>query len=117
MGKVNELYNVLHYADVFLLPSEQESFGLAALEAMAAGTPVVSSNAGGIPEVNIHGKTGYITEIGDVEQMAKYAVEMLSNEALLKELKENAKIQAQIFDIKNIIPQYEELYKSTLEKF
>jgi glycosyltransferase involved in cell wall biosynthesis len=117
MGKVNELYQILKYADVFLLPSEQESFGLAALEAMAAGTPVISSNTGGIPEVNIHGKTGYLADVGDVKTMSQYAVQLLSDENLLKEMKNNARNVAQTFDLKNIIPQYEELYKNTLRDF
>lgn len=72
MGKVNDLYQILAYADVFMLPSQQESFGLAALEAMAAGTPVISSNAGGIPEVNKHGVTGFIADVGDVDAMVEY---------------------------------------------
>ena len=117
MGKVNELYQILKYADVFLLPSEQESFGLAALEAMAAGTPVISSNTGGIPEVNIHGKTGYLANVGDVETMSRYAIELLSDEKLLQEMKQNARDVAQTFDLKNVIPQYEELYKKTLADF
>lgn len=114
LGKVNELYRVLKLADVFLLPSEQESFGLAALEAMAAGVPVISSNAGGIPEVNIHGKTGFVADIGDVDTMTKYAKELLSDDILLAEMKVNAKENAELFDIKNIIPQYLTLYKDVL---
>ncbi|SKC09052.1 N-acetyl-alpha-D-glucosaminyl L-malate synthase BshA [Soonwooa buanensis] len=116
LGKVDDLQRILKLADVFLLPSEQESFGLAALEAMAAGVPVISSNAGGIPEVNINGKTGFVADIGDVETMTKYAIELLSDEKLLAEMKLNAKENAELFDIKNIIPQYIALYNKLLEK-
>ena len=117
LGKVNDLYRILQLSDVFLLPSEQESFGLAALEAMAANTPVISSNAGGIPEVNIQGETGFLTEIGNVEAMSNYTIKLLSNEELLAEMKINAKKQAIKFDLKNILPLYEEMYQSTLERF
>ena len=116
LGKVDDLQRILKLSDVFLLPSEQESFGLAALEAMAAGVPVISSNAGGIPEVNIHGKTGFVANIGDVERMTKYAIEMLSDEKLLADMKLNAKENAELFDIKNIIPQYIALYNKLLKK-
>jgi glycosyltransferase involved in cell wall biosynthesis len=107
----------LQLSDVFLLPSEQESFGLAALEAMAAYTPVISSNAGGIPEVNIQGVTGYLAEIGNVEAMSNYTIKLLSDEKLLSKMKFNAKEQALKFDLKNILPLYENMYKETLEKF
>jgi N-acetyl-alpha-D-glucosaminyl L-malate synthase BshA len=117
MGKVNELYKILQAADVFLLPSEQESFGLAALEAMAAETPVVSSNAGGIPEVNIQGETGYLAEVGNVEAMSNYTIRLLSDEELLTKMRKNALRQAQKFDINTILPLYEEMYRETLEKF
>src|SRR5690606_34798851 len=85
LGKVNDLYNVLCSSDLFLLPSEKESFGLAALEAMAARVPVISSNAGGIPEVNIDGKTGFVLPVGDVENMAKKGIELLQNEQMRSE--------------------------------
>jgi N-acetyl-alpha-D-glucosaminyl L-malate synthase BshA len=116
LGKVNDLYNVLCSSDLFLLPSEKESFGLAALEAMAARVPVISSNAGGIPEVNIDGKTGFVLPVGDVENMAKKGIELLQNEKMLTEFKENAKQQAIHFDKKNILPMYEDLYYSILQK-
>ncbi len=109
LGKVNDLYRILQLCDVFLLPSEQESFGLAALEAMAASTPVVSSNAGGIPEVNIQGETGYLTEVGNVEAMSNYTIKLLSNDDLLQQMKHNAKQQAERFDIKKILPLYEDM--------
>ncbi len=117
LGKVNDLYKILELSDVFLLPSEQESFGLAALEAMAAETPVISSNAGGIPEVNIQGETGYLAEVGAVDAMSNYAIKLLSDEKLLAEMKKNAKDQALRFDLKIILPRYEEMYKRTLENF
>lgn len=117
LGKVNDLYKILQVSDVFLLPSEQESFGLAALEAMAAYTPVVSSNAGGIPEVNIQGETGFLAEIGNVEAMSNYTIKLLSNEKLLAGMKKNAKEQAIKFDLKNILPVYEKMYTETIEKF
>lgn len=117
LGKVDNLYRILQLSDVFLLPSEQESFGLAALEAMAAHTPVVSSNAGGISEVNVQGVTGYLAETGNVEAMANYTIKLLGNEELLLKMKEEAKKQAVKFDIANIIPIYEEMYKETIEKF
>ncbi|MGS0748233.1 N-acetyl-alpha-D-glucosaminyl L-malate synthase BshA [Halpernia sp. GG3] len=117
MGKVNDLYKILELSDVFLLPSEQESFGLAALEAMAASTPVISSNAGGIPEVNIQGVTGFLAEIGNVEAMTNYTIKLLSNEKLLAEMKLNAKAQAIKFDLKNILPIYEKMYEETLSRF
>ena len=94
LGKVNDLYRILQLSDVFLLPSEQESFGLAALEAMAAETPVISSNAGGIPEVNIQGETGFLAEIGNVEAMSNYTIKLLSDDDLLAKMKKNAKEQA-----------------------
>ncbi|UJF28600.1 N-acetyl-alpha-D-glucosaminyl L-malate synthase BshA [Kaistella sp. 97-N-M2] len=117
LGKVNDLYKVLQLSDVFLLPSEQESFGLAALEAMAAETPVISSNAGGIPEVNIQGETGFLAEIGNVEAMSNYTIKLLSDENLLTEMKKNAKEQALRFDLKNILPLYEKMYENTLSNF
>ena len=117
LGKVNDLYRILQLSDLFLLPSEQESFGLAALEAMAAQTTVISSNAGGIPEVNIQGETGYLAEIGNVKAMSNYAIKLLSNDDLLQEMKNNAKKQAIKFDLKNILPLYEQMYDETLRNF
>ena len=117
LGKVNDLYRILQLSDLFLLPSEQESFGLAALEAMAANTPVISSDAGGIPEVNIQGETGYLAEIGNVKAMSNYAIKLLSNDDLLQEMKNNAKKQAIKFDLKNILPLYEQMYDETLRNF
>lgn len=116
MGKINDLYNVLCSSDLFLLLSEKESFGLAALEAMAARVPVISSNAGGIPEVNIDGKTGFVLPVGDIKGMAEKAIMLLQNDKMMEEFRNNAQQQAQKFDMKNILPMYEELYLSVLEK-
>lgn len=117
LGKTKDLYKILELSDLFLLPSSQESFGLAALEAMAAYTPIVSSNAGGIPEVNIDGETGFWANVGDVDKMSADAIKILSDENLLQRMKENAKKQAIRFDIKNIIPQYETMYEQVLVDF
>jgi len=117
LGKVNDLYKILELSDVFLLPSEQESFGLAALEAMAARTPVISSNAGGIPEVNLQGVTGFLAEIGNVEAMSNYTIKLLSDENLLAEMKINAKEQALKFDLQNVLPVSEKMYADTLATF
>lgn len=113
LGKTKKLTSVLAISDLFLLPSEQESFGLAALEAMTASVPVVSSNAGGIPEVNIDGKTGYICPVGDVENMAKKSIEILSNEDKLAQFKLNARERANDFSLEKILPMYKEVYNLT----
>lgn len=110
VGKQEQIEEILLVSDVFVLPSEYESFGLAALEAMAARVPVISTNTGGLPEINIHGETGYTANLGDISAMSKYAVTMLSNETLLAKLKEAAYQQALRFDISNIVPLYEKLY-------
>jgi N-acetyl-alpha-D-glucosaminyl L-malate synthase BshA len=114
LGKQEKLEEILSITDLFMLPSAYESFGLAALEAMGCQVPVISSNAGGIPEINIHGVTGYLTEVGDVEAMAAYSIELLTNEEKLLQFKKNALEQAQKFNIDRIIPMYEELYESVL---
>lgn len=116
LGRVSDLYQVLASGDLFLLPSEKESFGLAALEAMAAGVPVISSDAGGIPEVNINGETGFVLPIGDVEGMAGKAIELLTHPEMLKQFSRNAKHQALQFDMRKILPKYEQLYYSVLEE-
>lgn len=110
LGKSNEVDKILCFSDLFLLPSETESFGLAALEAMASGVPVISSNTGGIPEVNIDGVSGYLANVGDVETMVNRALMILKNEALLSEFKDNAKMQAKKYDIEAIVSLYEQLY-------
>lgn len=110
LGKQEQMEEILAISDLFLLPSEYESFGLAALEAMAARVAVISTNAGGLPEINIHGKTGFMANVGDVEAMSKYAIDILKDEEALNAMKDNAYAQACAFDIQNIIPQYETLY-------
>lgn len=110
LGKQEQMEEILLVSDIFLLTSEYESFGLAALEAMAAKVPVISTNAGGLPEVNIHGVTGYTADVGDVETMSKHAIELLQNDSLFAQIRENALQQALKFDLQNIIPVYEKLY-------
>ena len=110
LGKQEQIEEILVVSDLFILSSEYESFGLAALEAMAAGMPVISTNAGGLPEINLHGKTGFLADVGDVETMSKYAIDLLQNEDKLATLKQNAHEQALKFDISNIVPVYEKLY-------
>jgi N-acetyl-alpha-D-glucosaminyl L-malate synthase BshA len=110
VGKQEQMEEILLVSDLFLLPSEYESFGLAALEAMAAKVPVVSSNAGGLPEININGETGYSANVGDVAAMSNYAIKLLSDEELFSKLKEGAYKQALRHDITNIVPKYEKLY-------
>lgn len=116
VGKQEQLEDVMSVADLFVLPSEYESFGLAALEAMAAEVPVISSDAGGLPEVNIHGKTGYLSPVGDVNGMATFATQLLLDEKLMAHMREGALEQARRFHIDNIIPQYEALYEEVINK-
>lgn len=117
VGKIRDTGSLLSLADLFLLPSQTESFGLAALEAMGVGTPVISSNSGGIPEVNENGYSGYLSEVGDVDDMAKNGVHILSNDKLLNQFKMQAQKQAYKFGLANILPQYEQLYENTIRKF
>ena len=111
LGKLDTIEEALSLADLFLLTSEKESFGLSALEAMACEVPVISSNAGGITEVNIHGETGFVSEIGDVDDMAKNAIVILSDPVLHATMKKNALERAKLFDIKKILPLYEKYYE------
>jgi N-acetyl-alpha-D-glucosaminyl L-malate synthase BshA len=110
LGKQEQMEDILAVSDLFLLPSEYESFGLAALEAMAARVVVISSDAGGLAEINVHGSTGFLTQVGDVAAMSQYAIQLLSNNSYLAEMKENAYQHACRFDISKIVPQYELLY-------
>jgi N-acetyl-alpha-D-glucosaminyl L-malate synthase BshA len=114
LGKSDRVEEILSNSDLFLLPSETESFGLAALEAMAAGVPVISSNSGGLPEVNKHGFSGFLCDVGDVEGMTSYALEVLKDSETMKQFSTNAKEQAKKFSLEQIIPQYEGLYQSLL---
>lgn len=114
LGKQEQMEDILPIADLFLLTSEYESFGLAALEAMAAAVPVITTNAGGLPEINIDGYCGYMSNVGDVDDMAKNAMEILKDDQTLQQFKTNALAQAKKFDIENIVPVYEELYKKVI---
>ena len=116
LGNSSEVTKILCYSDIFLLPSQTESFGLAALEAMAARTPVISTNTGGLPEVNIHGKTGYLSDLGDVTEMANNAISILKNQETLEMFKQNAKEHTKRFLLDNILPIYEDIYKSCYKK-
>ena len=116
-GNSSEIDKILCYSDLFLLPSETESFGLAALEAMACGVPVISSNSGGLPEVNIEGYSGYLSNVGDVNDMSLKAISILNDEEKLNEFKLNAKEVASRFDIIKILPMYEKIYEEAIEMF
>jgi len=116
LGKQDAVEELLAVSDLFLMPSGSESFGLAALEAMACQVPIISSNTGGLPELNIHGETGFLSEVGNVDEMAQNVIRVLSNEKLLQQFKKNALAQAERFDIKHILPQYEAYYEQILEE-
>ena len=116
-GNSNEIDKILSYSDLFLLPSETESFGLAALEAMAWSVPVISSNSGGLTEVNFEGISGYLSNVGNVDEMANNALKILKDDKVLNEFKKNALAVAKQFDIKNILPKYEELYQRAINKY
>ena len=115
LGNSNEIDKILCYSDLFLLPSEKESFGLSALEAMAHGVPIISSDAGGIPEVNKHGKTGYLSKIGDTESMTLNALSLLQNESLHKSFKRQAEQHAEKFNLESVVNQYESIYVDAIE--
>ncbi len=115
-GRSNEIDKILCFSDLFLLPSQTESFGLAALEAMASGVAVISSNTGGIPEVNAQGISGFLSDVGDTDDMIKNALYILRDEARLKTFKSNARNEALKFDLHAIVPQYEAIYQDTLSK-
>ena len=115
VGKQQDMEDIYAIADLFLLPSEYESFGLAALEAMAAETPVVATNAGGIPEIITHNKNGFLSEVGDVENMSQQAISLLGNNNLLQAFSTAARKQAETFDIHKVVPQYESLYEQVLK--
>ncbi len=112
LGNSNDVHKVLCLSDLFLLPSKTESFGLAALEAMSAKTPVISTNTGGLPEVNVNGVTGFLSDLGDVDAMAKNGIYILEDDKRLNQFKENAHQQAKNFSIKHILPLYENVYRS-----
>ena len=114
LGNSNEVDKILCYSDLFLLPSETESFGLAALEAMASGVPVISSNSGGIPEVNIEGVSGYLSPVGAVDEMAQNAIKIIKKDPVLAKFKKAAQEAATKFDIHKIVPYYETIYEEAL---
>lgn len=116
LGESNEIDKILCFSDLFLLPSEKESFGLAALEAMVHGVPVISTNSGGLPEVNKHGISGYLSDIGNIQEMAEFGISILSNNEVLEQFKLNAARQAKNFDIQKIVPIYENLYLEAISK-
>jgi N-acetyl-alpha-D-glucosaminyl L-malate synthase BshA len=116
-GNSNEIDRILCFSDLFLLPSQTESFGLAALEAMASGVPVISTNTGGLPEVNEQGFSGYLSNVNDIKDMSANALKILGNLKTLDQFKANAKAQSQKFDLHNIVPMYEKIYEETLKKF
>lgn len=113
-GNSNEVDSILKYSDLFMLPSETESFGLAALEAMACGVPVISTNAGGLPEVNVQGVTGFMSDIGNVDDMAHNAIHILKDEKTLNQFKSNALNHSKTFSVDNIVPIYEKIYQEAL---
>ncbi len=115
VGKIANPKEILSMADVFILPSETESFGLSALEAMAMKIPVISTDTGGIPELNVHGKTGYMSKVGDYEDMAKNTIALLTDEKMHRTFKANAFEQAKKFDLNRILPMYEKLYQEVID--
>jgi N-acetyl-alpha-D-glucosaminyl L-malate synthase BshA len=115
LGKQEMIEEILSVCDLFFMPSETESFGLAALEAMACQVPVISTNSGGMPELNVQGVTGYLSNVGDVEDMAKNSIQLLLNEEKLMQFKKNALAHAATFNIDRIRPMYERLYEQCLE--
>ncbi|NBC27030.1 MAG: N-acetyl-alpha-D-glucosaminyl L-malate synthase BshA [Bacteroidetes bacterium] len=116
LGKQEQVEEVLSISDLFLIPSGSETFGLAALEAMSCGVPVISSNIGGLPEVNIHGETGYLCELGDVQAMGQYAIKILKDETLHKKMSVNARKRAEMFELDRIVTVYEDYYKLKREE-
>lgn len=116
LGKQDAVEEILSVADLFLMPSETESFGLAALEAMACKVPIITSNAGGLPELNVDGFCGYMSNVGDVDDMAAKAIMILENDEVLNRFKENAFKRAQDFDLKKILPLYVDYYNEIIAK-
>lgn len=116
LGKQDAIEEILSVADLFLMPSESESFGLAALEAMACKVPAITSNAGGLPELNVDGFCGFMSNVGDVNDMAAKGIQILENDEVLQQFKENAFIRAQDFDLKKILPIYVDYYSQIIEE-
>lgn len=116
LGNSNEVDKILCFTDLFILPSEKESFGLAALEAMACGVPVISSNTGGLPEVNIQGISGYLSDVGNVDEMAENALKIIGTDEALRKFKIQAIEAAMVYDTKKIVPLYEKLYEGAINQ-
>lgn len=116
LGKQEKIEEVLSVSDLFVMPSGSETFGLAALEAMSCGVPVISSNVGGLPELNIHGKTGFLCELDDIDAMSEYAIQLLSNDEMHAEFSKNARARAEEFNIDKIILDYENHYLAKIER-
>lgn len=116
LGKQEKVEEVLSIADLFIMPSGSETFGLAALEAMSCSVPVISSNIGGLPELNIHGETGFLCNLGDVEKMSEYAISILKDSKLRQEMSENARKRASQFELERIVDVYESYYEEVKEK-
>lgn len=116
LGKQDPIEELLSVSDLFILPSETESFGLAALEAMACQVPVISTNTGGLPEVNVHGVTGFMSNVGDTDDMAEHAIHILEDNHRLMQFKKNALQHASKFELKNILPVYEKYYEKVLQR-
>ena len=117
LGKTQEVAEILCFSDLMILPSQTESFGLAALEAMISSTPVISTNSGGLPELNVHGKTGFLVEIGDIDAISKYSVKILSDKKALIKMKKEAFLHSIKYDINLVIPLYEKTYQRVLDMF
>lgn len=117
LGKTQEVAEILCFSDLMILPSQTESFGLAALEAMISSTPVISTNSGGLPELNIHGKTGFLVEIGDIDAISKYSVKILSDKKALIKMKKEAYLHSIKYDINLVTPLYEKAYRRALDMF
>ena len=115
LGKQEKIEDILSIADLFLIPSGSETFGLAALEAMSCSVPVISSDIGGLPELNIHGETGYLCELGDTDTMGDYAISILRDEQLHRHLSENARKRAEVFELNLVVDRYEAYYHSVME--
>lgn len=114
LGKQEKIEDILSIADLFLIPSGSETFGLAALEAMSCSVPVISSNIGGLPELNIHGETGFLCDLGDIESMGDYAISILNDDALRIKMAQNARNRAEVFELNLIVDQYEDFYRSVM---
>ena len=117
LGNTQEVAEILCFSDLMILPSQTESFGLAALEAMISSTPVISTNSGGLPELNIHGKTGFLVEIGDIDAISKYSVKILSDKKALIKMKKEAYLHSIKYDINLVTPLYEKAYQRALDMF